>query len=77
MAIPGFPDATSTGVPTGVALTPSGGLTINTPGLVIEGLNIQGMVTINADNVTLKNCKVTSGSWAVVNITSGSTGVVI
>ena len=45
--------------------------------MVIEGLNIQGMVTINANDVTLKNCKVTSGSWAVINITSGKTGVVI
>jgi hypothetical protein len=77
MAISGFPDATTAGVPTGVALTPSGSLTINTPGAVIEGLDIQGMVTINADNVTLKNCKVTAGGWAVINITSGKTGVVI
>lgn len=77
MPISGFPDATSTGVPAGVILTPSGGLVINTPGVVIEGLDIRGMVTINADNVTLKNCKITSGGWAVVNITSGSTGVVI
>ena len=77
MAVAGFPDAATTGVPAGVILTPSGGLIINTSGVVIEGLDIQGMVTINADNVTLKNCKITSGSWAVVNITSGSTGVVI
>jgi hypothetical protein len=45
--------------------------------VVIEGLDIRGMVTINADNVTLKNCKITAGEWAVINITSGSTGVVI
>ena len=77
MAISGFPDAATTGVPSGVTLTASGGLVINTPGAVIEGLAISGMVTINADNVTLKNCTITSGSWAVVNITSGSTGVVV
>ena len=77
MAISGFPDAATTGVPAGVTLTASGGLVINTPGVVIEGLAISGMVTINADNVTLKNCTITSGSWAVVNITSGSTGVVV
>jgi parallel beta-helix repeat protein len=77
MPISGFPDATTTGVPAGVILKPSGDLVINTPGVVIEGLDIRGMVTINADNVTLKNCKITSGAWAVVNITSGSTGVVI
>ena len=77
MAGIGFPDATNTGVPAGVTLTPSGGLTINTPGIVIEGLDIRGMVTINADNVTLKNCTISASSWAVINITSGSTGVVI
>jgi serralysin len=77
LVISGFPDATTTGAPAGVALTPSGGLTINTPGVVIEGLDIQGMVTINANNVTLKNSKVAAGGWAVINITSGRRGVVI
>jgi parallel beta-helix repeat protein len=77
MAGSGFPDATNTGVPAGVTLTPSGELIINTPGIVIEGLDIRGMVTINADNVTLKNCTISASSWAVINITSGSTGVVI
>ena len=73
----GFPAATSTGVPARVILTPSGGLVINTPGVVIEGLDIRGMVTINADNVTLKNSTVSGASWAVINITSGVTGTVI
>ena len=73
----GFPAATNTGVPAGVTLTPSGGLVINTPGVVIEGLAISGMVTISADNVKLKNSTVSGASWAVINITSGVTGAVI
>ena len=73
----GFPDARNTGVPAMVTLVRSAGLTINTPGAVIEGLDIQGMVTINANDVTLKNCRVTADSWAVINVTSGKTGVVI
>jgi hypothetical protein len=73
----GFPDVMNTGVPAGVSLIPSSGLTINTPGAVIEGLDIQGAVTINADSVTLKNSKVTAGGWVVINITSGKIGVVI
>ena len=78
MAILGFPDATNTGVPAGVTLTPYyGNLVINTPGAVIEGLDIQGNVTIAADNVTLKDCKVTSSAFSVVSISSGVTGVVI
>jgi hypothetical protein len=73
----GFPDAKKTGVPAGVALVPSSSLVINTPEVVLEGLDIQGTVTINANDVTLKNCKVAAASWAVINITSGKTGVVI
>jgi hypothetical protein len=63
-----FPDATTTGVPCGMTLSPSGSLTINTPGAVIEGLDIRGSVTILADNVTLMNCKITSDDWAVINV---------
>ena len=43
----------------------------------MKALILRGMVTINADNVTLKNCTISASSWAVINITSGSTGVVI
>ncbi|WP_198411761.1 right-handed parallel beta-helix repeat-containing protein [Microvirga flavescens] len=57
-----------------MTLTPSGGLVINTPGVTIKNLDIKGMVTINAQNVTLENCKITASSWAVVNIlASGAT----
>lgn len=73
----GFPNASNTGVPPGVTLTPSGGLVINTPGAVISGLDIKGMVTINAPNVTLQNCKITSDSYMVVKIGDGITGTVV
>src|ERR1700704_5656396 len=73
----GWPDATNTGLPAGVTLTPSGDLVITKAGTVISGLNIQGTVTIEAPNVTLENCKVTSGSWFVVNIAKGVTGAVV
>jgi hypothetical protein len=73
-----YPDATNTGVPAGVALTPhSGDLVINTPGAVISGLNITGTVYINAPNVTLVNCKVTSDNYYVVDVKTGITGTVV
>ena len=72
-----FPDATNTGVPAGVALKASRGLVINTPGAVIEGLDIKGSVIINAPNVTLKNCKVTDGGYDVVHVKPGITGAVV
>jgi hypothetical protein len=73
----GFPDATNTGVPAGVVLKPSGSIVINTPGAVIEGLNITGTVIINAPNVTLKNCSITSGDYDVVLVKPGITGAVV
>jgi Bacterial Ig-like domain/FG-GAP-like repeat len=78
MADTGFPDATNTGVPAGVDLTLyNGNLVINTPGAVIDGLDIQGYVYINAPDVTLQNCKVTSNDFNVVQIATGITGAVV
>jgi hypothetical protein len=76
-SISAFPDATTTGVPAGVTLTPSGSLVIDTSDAVIEGLDIKGSVIINAPNVTLKNCKVTSTDKNVVLVKPGITGAVI
>ena len=77
-AITGWADATNTGVQAGVTLTPyNGNLVINTPGAVISGLDIHGTVVINAPNVTLVNCKVTSSSFYVVQVASGVTGVTV
>jgi hypothetical protein len=73
----GWPDASNTGVPAGVTLTPSGGMIINTPGAVISGLDIRGTVYINAPNVTLENCRITSGDFYVVSVNAGITGAVI
>jgi hypothetical protein len=73
----GFPDATNTGVPAGVTLTPSGGLKITTPGAVISGLNISGTVTIDAPNVTLKDCIIQGIGWYQVEIAPGITGTTV
>jgi hypothetical protein len=54
-----FPNASTTGVRDGVTLTPSGGITIDTAGAVVSGLNITGDVVITAPNVTLVDCRVT------------------
>lgn len=73
----GWPDATSTGVPAGVTLTASGDVIVNKAGTVISGLDIRGSVYINADNVTVENCKITSGGWSVIKVKSGVTGAVV
>src|SRR5690606_10273040 len=72
-----FPTAATTGVPDGVALRSSGSLTINTAGTVIDGYDISGTVTINADNVTIRNTRITGRGFAIVRINNGITGAVI
>jgi hypothetical protein len=72
-----WPDASNTGVPAGTNLTPSGSITITTAGAVVSGLDINGTVNINANNVTFERSRVRSGSFTAVRIQSGRTGVII
>ena len=72
-----FPNATNTGVPAGVALKPSGSLTLSTAGQVVSGLDISGTVYITASNVTLENCVIESNGYYVIEVAPGVTGVVI
>jgi hypothetical protein len=56
----GWPDATNTGVPAGVALTViNGSVNLTTPGQVLEGKDIRGCVLVQAPNVTIRRSKVT------------------
>jgi hypothetical protein len=62
-ALPKYPDASCTGVPTGTALTVvSGGMTINTDGTIVDGKDIHGCVVVNAKDVTIRNSKITCPS---------------
>lgn len=73
---PEFPDASTTGVATGVRLEPSKGLTISTDGAVIENLHVEGRLIIDADNVTVRNAVVESDTGlSVVHVEGGRTGV--
>lgn len=45
-------------------------------GQVIEGLNIAGTLTINHDNVTVKQCRVYGGGYFPITFGSGVTGAV-
>lgn len=56
-----WPNASNTGVPEGVQLTPSDGFTITEDGTVIEKLDISGVLNIAASNVTVKYCKIKGG----------------
>jgi hypothetical protein len=55
----GFPDATNTGVPSGTSLTVyNGNMTYSTAGGTLQNYDISGWLTINASNVTVKNCRI-------------------
>jgi hypothetical protein len=73
----GFPDATNTGVPAGVALKRSGSLRLTTRGQVVSGLDISGTVQISASNVTLQQCRISANAFWVVSVDGGVGGVTI
>jgi hypothetical protein len=70
-----FPDAANTGVPPGTKLKPSGGLTINRAGAVIDRRDIAGRVVVNAPNVTIRRSRIRSNAMWVVD--NNSTGLVV
>lgn len=70
-----YPAAGNTGVPAGVTLKPSGGMTVSTAGAVIDGYNITGTLTINASNVVVKRSKISSSSYNVIKVSDSATGV--
>jgi hypothetical protein len=71
------PSADSTGVPAGVALEPFAAGDINQAGVTVSGLAIDGCVTVNASNVTIRNTRITCDGPVAVLIAEGVTGVVL
>lgn len=75
----GYPDTTNTGLPSGTRLTNSGPITITKAGEVVSGLNVSGVVTVEARNVTIKNSVITNcdnRGFAIYNM-AGADGTVI
>ena len=70
-----FPDASNTGVPAGVSLTASRGLTIDRAGAVIDAREITGQVVVDAPNVTIRRSRIRSNSMWVID--NNSTGLVV
>ncbi len=71
------PSAATTGVPEGTQLKRhDGDLTVTTPGAVIDGLEIHGLVIVNAPDVVIKNSRILGRSvdfsaGLVSNVRSG------
>jgi hypothetical protein len=81
----GFPDSTNTGwQPTGVTLASyTGPLTVTVAGTVIDGKLINGVVNIDADNVTIRRSKIVyphvncNRVCEVVSVKRGHTGFLV
>jgi hypothetical protein len=58
----GFPDASTTGHLT-QDLRPSDGFVVSEDGAVIEGLDISGQITIEADDVTIRDARITTDEF--------------
>lgn len=71
------PGPMSTGVPAGTDLRPARTIRARNAGAVLEGLDIRGGVTIEADNVTVRRSRVTSGTFWAVYIAEGVLGTVL
>ena len=64
----GFPSDATTGVPAGTSLQPSGSVTVSTNGAVIDALSVNGTITINADNVTIRRTRVETSAALGIRI---------
>lgn len=78
----GYPDPNygNVGTPAGTNLTPSGSITVNTPGATVNALDVNGSITVNAPNVTISNTRVTAsggGGSSAINVTASATGLTI
>jgi hypothetical protein len=67
------PGALNTGVPQGVSLTDARGMTVTQDNTVLDGLSVNGAVTIAANNVVIKNSRIVGdGGGNGVYVRSGS-----
>lgn len=57
------PGPDNTGVRPGVQLTPSGSITVADAGAVVENLDVSGSITVLADDVTIRNVRITSDDY--------------
>lgn len=69
-----WPDATNTGVPDTAILTSAGSMIITEEGKLLSNLDVQGEVTVRANNVTIQRSRFRN-STAVIVLDDGYTGL--
>ena len=77
--VPGaFPNETNTGLLTDRnSLIDVGSVTLSTEGMIYEGYDVAGQLTIDADDITVRNCYIQGGAWYGIYVNSGVTGLTI
>lgn len=75
-ALPNYPNASCTGVPAGVTLTPKKGIMeIKTANTVIEGIDLDGCIAVQAANVIIRNSRITcKEGWGIVSVANTYSG---
>src|SRR2546423_13316510 len=68
-----WPDASNTGVPTGIALTVIvGGFVVTQPGTHLDALDVRGCIEVRAADVVISRSKVACASFYVVGSFAGA-----
>ncbi len=74
----GFPDATTTGVPKGTTLHKRvENIVVRQDGTVLDGLDLTGSVDIYANNVVIRNSKISGTNWWGANLRAGYTNLTV
>lgn len=72
------PGPTNTGVPAGTVLTPSGSISVDQDGAIVEDLDIDGQITVLANNVTIRRVRLRSGDYYPIRyFDNANTGLVV
>lgn len=73
----GYPDATNTGVPSGTILTTADTLYAKTDGMTIQDMYVTEKIIVQANNVTIRNCRIQTGDYYPIEFTSPYTGLLV
>lgn len=69
-----FATAATTGVPAGTSLTSSGGISTSSDGQIIEDLDVNGTISVNHNNVTIRRCRVRSSGFYCIQEAESNSG---
>lgn len=72
-----YPDETTTGVPEGIDLKPSGSRTITQDGTVIDGLEVTGTILVEAKDVVIRNTRILNSGEYAIRVADGGENLLV